>query len=378
MTDKPAHADSLVTLAISDGVAEVTLDRSAKRNALSRALIAQLAAAVAHVAADASTRLVVLSANGPAFCAGMDLDEMQNRSQQPNAGAEWEQDASDYRDLVVAILRLDVPTLAVVQGPAIAGGFGLVLACDLVLASTAARFALPEPKRGISPAVVSPLLVYRMGAGPAMPMLLAGQTLTGEEAHRLGLCHVLACAGERRNVAAGIGDVDPDRRAAGAGDDQAAGAKFLASRHSSSSSRRDEGLGRGAATTEAREGWLRSWKNASRAGISSVGRGPFEVIQHHDGASLARPDSGPTCRPRERGQGVGQLDPRVEPLGHPQGDLAQPLGLVLRDFAQPFGQRDGDPPQTRDFVLERRPARPAGRATRIRVQASKGPYCNNP
>ena len=184
--------DSLVTVAISDGVAEVTLDRPAKRNALSRSLLAELAAAVAHVAADASTRLVVLASNGPAFCAGMDLDEMQNRAQEPNAAAEWEQDASDYRNVLVAILRLDVPTLAVVQGPAIAGGFGLVLACDLVLASTAARFALPEPKRGISPAVVSPLLVYRMGAGPAMPLLLAGQMLTGEEAHRLGLCHVLA------------------------------------------------------------------------------------------------------------------------------------------------------------------------------------------
>jgi len=125
------------------------------------------------------------------FCAGMDLDEMQSRAAQPNAAAEWDKDASDYRDLVAAILKLDVPTLAVVQGPAIAGGFGLVLACDLVLASTAARFALPEPQRGISPAVVSPLLVYRIGAGPAMPILLAGKTLNGEEAYRLGLCHVL-------------------------------------------------------------------------------------------------------------------------------------------------------------------------------------------
>ena len=97
---------------------------------------------------------------------------------------------------MLAILRLDVPTLAVVQGPAIAGGFGLVLACDLVLASTAARFAMPEPKRGISPAVVSPLLIYRIGAGPAMPMLLAGQTLSGEEAHRMGICHYPVRAGE--------------------------------------------------------------------------------------------------------------------------------------------------------------------------------------
>jgi methylglutaconyl-CoA hydratase len=200
--------EPLVTVETSNGVAEITLDRPAKRNALSRVLIAQLAAAVAHVATDASTRLVLFSANGSAFCAGMDLDEMQNRAAQSNAGAEWEQDASDYRDLLVAILRLDVPTLAVVQGPAIAGGFGLVLACDLVLASTAARFALPEPKRGISPAVVSPLLVYRMGAGPAMPILLAGQTLSGEEAHRVGLCHFVTAPANlessRQELAASI------------------------------------------------------------------------------------------------------------------------------------------------------------------------------
>ncbi len=194
MTDKLAEEESLVTLAVRDGVAEVTLNRADRRNALSRALIAQLTATVAKAAANTSTRLVVLSANGPVFCAGMDLGEMQSRARQPNARAEWEQDASDYRDLVAAIWRLDVPTLAVVQGPAIAGGLGLVLACDLVLASTAARFALPEPIRGISPAVVSPLLVYRIGAGAAMPILLAGKTLTGEEAHRIGLCHVLVTA----------------------------------------------------------------------------------------------------------------------------------------------------------------------------------------
>ena len=168
----------------------------------------------------------MLSANGPAFCAGMDLDEMQGRADAPNADDEWDKDASDYRDLLVAILKLDVPTLAVVQGPAIAGGFGLVLACDLVLASSAARFALPEPKRGISPAVVSPLLIYRIGVGPATPLLLAGQVLTAEAAFRVGLCHIGIAAGEAGSVAGRIGDADSGRCAAGTGDDQAAGAKF--------------------------------------------------------------------------------------------------------------------------------------------------------
>lgn len=201
-------SESLVKLTIDDGIAEVTLNRPSKRNALSRELIAQLTAAVASARSDASTRLLVLSAAGTAFCAGMDLDEMQLRASQPNSREEWAKDSSGLRDLLVAIVELDVPTLAVVEGPAIAGGFGLVLAFDIVLASTAARFAMPETIRGISPAIVSPLLIYRVGAGAATPILLTGQTINGEEAHRVGICHVLAdpdsIAGRRREIVASI------------------------------------------------------------------------------------------------------------------------------------------------------------------------------
>jgi methylglutaconyl-CoA hydratase len=184
-------SEPLVKLAMTDGVAQITLDRPARRNALTRELLAQLKASVGEAAANPATRLVVLDGNGPAFCAGMDLDEMQQRASAPDARAQWDQDASGYRDALVAILRVDVPTLAVVHGPAIAGGFGIVLACDLVLATPYVKFSLSEVKRGISPAVVSPLLLYRIGNGPAMPLLLEGRTIDGEEAHRLGLCHYL-------------------------------------------------------------------------------------------------------------------------------------------------------------------------------------------
>jgi methylglutaconyl-CoA hydratase len=184
--------ERLVKLTLTNGVAQVTLDRPARRNALTRELLAQLAATVAEAAANAATRLIVLEGNGPAFCAGMDLDEMQQRASAPDSRAQWDQDASGYRDALVALLRADVPTLAVVHGPAIAGGFGLVLACDLVLATSNAKFSLPEVKRGISPAVVSPLLLYRIGHGPAMPLLLDGELITGEEAYRLGICHYLS------------------------------------------------------------------------------------------------------------------------------------------------------------------------------------------
>jgi methylglutaconyl-CoA hydratase len=200
--------ERLVKLTIADGVATVTLDRPARRNALTRELLSQLSATVTEAGADASTRLLVLDGSGPAFCAGMDLDEMQQRATAPDARSLWEQDAAGFRDALVSILRVDVPTLAVVHGPAIAGGFGIVLACDLVLATPAAKFSLPEVKRGISPAVVSPLLLYRIGNGPAMPLLLEGNAINGDEAHRLGICHYLSpterLAEARREIVASL------------------------------------------------------------------------------------------------------------------------------------------------------------------------------
>jgi methylglutaconyl-CoA hydratase len=95
---------------------------------------------------------------------------------------------------VVSLLTLPVPVLAVVQGPAVAGGFGLVLACDMVLMADQAYFALPEPKRGITAAVVSPMLVYRAGAATASYILLSGKNIAAADAHRLGLCHEVASA----------------------------------------------------------------------------------------------------------------------------------------------------------------------------------------
>src|ERR1700730_12776084 len=101
-------SERLVKLTMTDVVAQVTLDRPARRNALTRDLLAQLSATVAEAAANPATRLVVLDGSGPAFCAGMDLDEMQQRASVPDARAQWEQDASGFRDALVAILRIDM------------------------------------------------------------------------------------------------------------------------------------------------------------------------------------------------------------------------------------------------------------------------------
>jgi methylglutaconyl-CoA hydratase len=185
-----------VTFSVEDGVVRVVLSRPHKRNALTREMLDLLLDRIQVTAAAAATRMLILAADGPVFCAGMDLQEMQERAARPDAVELWQGDANAYREVVAALVQLDIPTLAVVQGPVVAGGVGLVLACDMVLASDAASFSLPEPKRGITAAVVAPLLVYRLGAGQATHLLLCGRVLSADEALRVGLCHELVPSGE--------------------------------------------------------------------------------------------------------------------------------------------------------------------------------------
>lgn len=186
-------SDTAARLDVDDAVATLTLDRPSKRNALTQSFLRELLSHVQTVATNESIRLLILEAEGPVFCAGMDLGEMEQRAGLPNATELWREDTRIYRELIETLFRLPIPTLAVLQGPVLAGGVGIVLACDLVLADEEkAWFALPEPKRGITAAVVTPLLVYRIAAGAAGHLLLSGERFSAAEAHRVGLCHVLA------------------------------------------------------------------------------------------------------------------------------------------------------------------------------------------
>ncbi|MGE5192960.1 MAG: enoyl-CoA hydratase/isomerase family protein [Deltaproteobacteria bacterium] len=181
-------SEPLILITTSDGVVRLTLNRPQKRNALTRELLAELLAKLEEVAARSDARCLVLAASGPVFCAGMDLAQMQETAARPDASKVWHADTELYHDVATALFQLPVPTLAVVQGPAVAGGLGLVLACDLVIAAETATFALPEPQRGITAAIVTPLLVYRAGAAGASFLLLSGEALDARSAQRMGLC----------------------------------------------------------------------------------------------------------------------------------------------------------------------------------------------
>ena len=133
----------------------------------------------------------MLTGAGTAFCAGMDLSEMQDTALQETAvaQAQWNDDALTYRDLLETMLRFPKPIIAAVNGPALAGGAGLMLACDIVVASTTATFGLPEPLRGLVAGVVSPLLWFRLGGGMSANLLLTSSIIDASHAQRIGLFH---------------------------------------------------------------------------------------------------------------------------------------------------------------------------------------------
>ncbi|MEM9411196.1 MAG: enoyl-CoA hydratase-related protein [Planctomycetota bacterium] len=180
---------SYIQTEFSDGVGRLTLNRPDKRNALKREFIAEIQSGLSELQSNPELRVFILAANGSVFCAGMDLGEMQQRAQSENGKAEWQRDSEIYCEVLNEIFSMPVPTIAAVSGPALAGGMGMVLACDLLIASDNAFFMLPEPMRGITAAMVTPLLLHRVGAGPATYLLLSGEKVSANKGQTIGLCH---------------------------------------------------------------------------------------------------------------------------------------------------------------------------------------------
>jgi methylglutaconyl-CoA hydratase len=169
----------------------LTLNRPDRRNALSRGLIAALNEAFARANDDAAVRCVILTGAGNAFCAGMDLAELQESL---TAGGEqspvWE-DALRLATLYDRMYTLPKPTIAAVNGAAVAGGAGLVSVCDLAIAVPEARFGYPEVRRGLVAAMVLPHLLRHVGERMARHLLLTGELIDSEEACRAGFLNAV-------------------------------------------------------------------------------------------------------------------------------------------------------------------------------------------
>jgi methylglutaconyl-CoA hydratase len=185
--------------ACEGGILTLTLDRPDKRNALSSALIEALHQALGTADLDAEVRVVVITGAGKDFCAGADLEELLASA---NAGAEANEAAAlRLGSLFGRIRRLPKPVVAVVRGRALAGGAGLMTACDIVLAADGAQVGYPEILRGFVPAMVMTMLRRLAGEKAALDLVLTGRLLGASEARAAGL------------VSRVVADADLDREA---------------------------------------------------------------------------------------------------------------------------------------------------------------------
>lgn len=171
-------------LTYEDALALITLNRPDKRNAISYELIDELLAALAEVE-KSTAKVLIITGAGKAFCSGMDLENLRaitTQSQEQNV-----KDSETMAKLFRTLYEFPKPTIAAVNGAAVAGGCGIATLCDFTLASRDAKFGYTEVRIGFVPAIVSTFLIRQIGEKHARDLLLTGRIIDAEEAARMGL-----------------------------------------------------------------------------------------------------------------------------------------------------------------------------------------------
>lgn len=169
----------------------ITLNRPEKRNAISYELIDELSRALEEVE-QSPAQVMILTGAGKAFCSGMDLDDLKGLI--GRSPEQSRQDSQKMARLFRSVYEFPKPTIAVVNGAAIAGGAGLATLCDFTLAVPEAKFGYTEVRIGFVPAIVSTFLLRQVGEKHARDLLLTGKIIAAEEAYRLGLVNEIVPA----------------------------------------------------------------------------------------------------------------------------------------------------------------------------------------
>lgn len=184
-----ANEDLVLLDTTREGVAVVTLNRPEVHNAFNPDVIERLSDIFETLRVADGVRVVLIEGNGPSFSAGADLNWMR-------AAAEYDKRTNQEEATLLGrmfnqLFTLPKPTIAVVHGPALAGGMGLVSACDVAIASENVFFALTEVRIGLAPSTISPYVVRAMGARNAHRYFLTGERFTAQEAYRMGYLHAV-------------------------------------------------------------------------------------------------------------------------------------------------------------------------------------------
>jgi methylglutaconyl-CoA hydratase len=169
---------------IRDGAAWITLNRPENRNALSAILVTELYDHLTNANADDEVRSIVITGNGPAFCAGADLKSP------PGQLSEGVGRAVPYADVLTAIIDSPKPVIAAVNGAAFAGGLGLVGAADIVVTRTDVQFSFSEVRIGVIPAIISVVCMPKLGVHHGTKLFLTGERFDGQQAVDMGLAHI--------------------------------------------------------------------------------------------------------------------------------------------------------------------------------------------
>ncbi|UII27005.1 enoyl-CoA hydratase-related protein [Fulvivirga maritima] len=170
---------------IEDKIGYITLNRPEKRNALSYEVVSELKEAFSRASADDEVKVIVLAAEGKAFCAGADLAYIQQL--QSNTFEENLEDSNHLKELFYQIYTLNKVVIAQVQGHAIAGGCGLATVCDFVFTVPEAKFGYTEVRIGFIPAIVKVFLLRKIGEMKSKQLLLTGELITASDASNYGL-----------------------------------------------------------------------------------------------------------------------------------------------------------------------------------------------
>jgi isohexenylglutaconyl-CoA hydratase len=189
-----------LTLRLDDGILHLTLNRPERKNAMNTAMIDELSTVFDLAQQSDEVRAVVLRGAGGTFCAGADIKDIAKGGGGPGAREGAQEDGGDRRAASVRGNRrfgavteradaLDKPLVAVVEGAAMGGGFGLVCVSDVALAAADARFGVPETTLGLVPAQIAPFVVARIGLTHARRLALTGARIDATEARRLGVVH---------------------------------------------------------------------------------------------------------------------------------------------------------------------------------------------
>jgi len=178
------EVDDSVLYVVEDKIARITLNRPDKRNALNDTMIAGIKRALREALVDEHVRAIVITGSGKDFCSGADLAALERISKA--SVSENSDDANSLMELFLLIHHCHVPVIAAVRGRALAGGCGLASVCDLVLASTSARFGYPEVKIGFVPAMVLAILRRNISEKRAFELVTRGEEISAAQANEIG------------------------------------------------------------------------------------------------------------------------------------------------------------------------------------------------